>query len=187
MAFYVRAFTTTCPGALIDSINDNVNITPTLIQIISTGDGNSTFDFTATLSGAEETEFDNVLAVWVCPAETDPSPNPVDNQNFDDTEPPAEDVIWSSEQITNNFAPLTRTITGTKSVSGGGDLTADRTVELVNDQDAPGNYKMYATNGSGTKGWYDQPSGGGGGGGLILRKVSHGLIRQAQVIRENSD
>ncbi len=159
MAFYVRAFTTTCPGALIDSINDNVNITPTLVQIISTGDGNSTFDFTSTLSGAEETEFDNVLAAWSCPAETDPSPNPVENQNFDDTAPPDELVIWSSEQITNTFVPLTRTITGDQSITGGGDLTADRTLTLVNDSASPGNNKAYMTNGSGVKGWYDAASG----------------------------
>jgi len=39
-------------------------------------------------------------------------------------------------------------------------------VNLVNDEDTPGNSKLYGTNGSGTKGWYDQPTGFGGGSGL---------------------
>jgi len=35
------------------------------------------------------------------------------------------------------------------------------TVTLDNDEASPGNSKYYGTNGSGTKGWYDLPSGGG--------------------------
>lgn len=35
------------------------------------------------------------------------------------------------------------------------------TVNLVNDEASPGNDKLYGTNGSGVKGWYDQPAGGG--------------------------
>lgn len=35
--------------------------------------------------------------------------------------------------------------------------------QLVGDASAPGNNKVYGTNGSGTKGWYDAGAGGGGG------------------------
>lgn len=35
-------------------------------------------------------------------------------------------------------------------------------LQLVGDSATPGNTKLYGTNGSGTKGWYDQPAGGSG-------------------------
>lgn len=50
------------------------------------------------------------------------------------------------------------------SLTGGGDLTADRTLALVNDSATPGNSKYYGTNGGGTKGFYDLPTPGGGTG-----------------------
>lgn len=53
--------------------------------------------------------------------------------------------------------PAARSITGTNSITGGGDLTADRTLSLVNDAATPGNSKMYGTNAAGVKGWYDAP------------------------------
>ncbi len=50
--------------------------------------------------------------------------------------------------------PNTRTIITTGgSLSGGGDLSANRTLSLVNDANTPGNNYFYSTNGSGTKGW----------------------------------
>lgn len=48
------------------------------------------------------------------------------------------------------------------SVTGGGDLSANRTLSLVNDVASPGNNMLYGTNGSGTRGWYAIPSGGSG-------------------------
>lgn len=53
--------------------------------------------------------------------------------------------------------PQTRSITGTQSLSGGGDLTADRVLSLVNDNAAPGAFKMYGTDSAGVKGWFDAP------------------------------
>ena len=49
-------------------------------------------------------------------------------------------------------------ITGTNSVAGGGDLTASRTLELVNDEAAPGNDKYYGTDSGGSKGFFDLPA-----------------------------
>ncbi len=62
----------------------------------------------------------------------------------------------------SNKAETTTTITGTNSISGGGDLSTNRTLSLVNDAAAPGNSKYYGTDGGGTKGYYDLPAGGAG-------------------------
>ena len=53
------------------------------------------------------------------------------------------------------------------SLTGGGDITTTRTLNLVNDVASPGNDKLYGTNGSGTRGWYDQPTGGGISGIIV--------------------
>jgi hypothetical protein len=48
----------------------------------------------------------------------------------------------------------TRTITADKSISGGGDLSANRAFELDGDQESPGNSKYYGTNSVGAKGFH---------------------------------
>ena len=53
----------------------------------------------------------------------------------------------------------TRQVATTHSLTGGGDLTANRTLSLVNDASVPGNSKYYGTNGSGTRGYFDLPAG----------------------------
>lgn len=45
---------------------------------------------------------------------------------------------------------------------------------LVGDEEAPGNTKLYGTDGSGNKGWYDQPSGGPGGGNSVTTTLAFG-------------
>ena len=54
----------------------------------------------------------------------------------------------------NNKVPTTRSVSTTGSLQGGGDLSANRTLSLVNDNAAPGNNYYYGTNSSGTKGFY---------------------------------
>jgi hypothetical protein len=51
-------------------------------------------------------------------------------------------------------------INTTNSLTGGGDLSADRTLSLVNDSAAPGNEKYYGTNEVGVRGYYDLPIAG---------------------------
>ena len=52
---------------------------------------------------------------------------------------------------------------GQTSLTGGGNAgSGTQYINLVNDSGSPGNNMLYGTNGSGTKGWYAQPSGGGG-------------------------
>ena len=67
MADYARNFSTPCTPDLVEDINLNPNISPTCVQIIDLGNGNSIFQFDATLSGAEETELDTTLTNWECP------------------------------------------------------------------------------------------------------------------------
>lgn len=71
-------------------------------------------------------------------------------------------------------AATATTITGATSLTGGGTLAANRTISLVGDAAAPGNGKYYGTNGSGTKGYYDLPSGGGGGGSAWNIRAQNG-------------
>lgn len=54
----------------------------------------------------------------------------------------------------------TTTITGTNSISGGGDLSSNRTFQLVNDTASPGNSKYYGTDGTGSRGWFAFTSSG---------------------------
>ena len=56
--------------------------------------------------------------------------------------------------------PNTRTVTGTKSLSGGGALNTNITLELTNDLLAPGNGKYYGTDNVGTRGWFTLSGGG---------------------------
>ena len=54
----------------------------------------------------------------------------------------------------------TRQILTAGSLTGGGDLSIDRTLQLSGDSASPGNTKLYGTNASGVKGWYTQPASG---------------------------
>lgn len=56
-------------------------------------------------------------------------------------------------------APGTRSIATQHSLTGGGNLTADRTLSLVSDSATPGNNKVYGTDGAGAKGWKSDPAG----------------------------
>lgn len=58
------------------------------------------------------------------------------------------------------FAPYvleTRRIDTDMSLTGGGDLSANRTLTLVNDVASPGSRKVYGTDSSGVRGWFDAP------------------------------
>jgi hypothetical protein len=71
-------------------------------------------------------------------------------------------VTSSVQNQLNSKVPNTRQVATTGSLTGGGDLSADRTLSLVNDSNSPGPNKVYGTDGSGVKGWKNDPSGGGG-------------------------
>lgn len=65
------------------------------------------------------------------------------------------------------FPSINVTITGTNSLTGGGNLTVNRTISLLNDQASPGASRYYGTNSSGAKGWYALPSQIVDHGGLV--------------------
>jgi hypothetical protein len=67
MADYIRAFTTTCHGKLLEALNSNDSISQECTQIIDTDNGNITFQFASTLTVDEELDLDNVLGSWTCP------------------------------------------------------------------------------------------------------------------------
>lgn len=54
--------------------------------------------------------------------------------------------------------PASRHILTIDSIQGGGDLSTDRTLQLVGDTLTPGNTMLYGTNSSGVRGWYAQPA-----------------------------
>lgn len=56
--------------------------------------------------------------------------------------------------ITDGVA-TSRQVATQHSLAGGGDLTANRTLSLVGDTASPGNSKLYGTDGSGNRGFYD--------------------------------
>jgi hypothetical protein len=78
----------------------------------------------------------------------------------------ASDTVLSAfgklqKQVTDLLA---RSVATQHSLTGGGDFTTTRTLSLVNDTASPGNNKVYGTDGSGVRGWKDDPSGGLGVG-----------------------
>jgi hypothetical protein len=68
-------------------------------------------------------------------------------------------------------------LNGAKSISGGGDISANREFELVNDEDTPGGSKYYGTDSDGAKGFHELPLGGGTGSGVeyTITQAAHGF------------
>jgi len=59
-------------------------------------------------------------------------------------------------------------------------VTSDASgLKLSGDASAPGNSKLYGTNGSGVKGWYDQPGGGGNAFGTIAVSGQSNVVADA--------
>ncbi len=84
------------------------------------------------------------------------------NVDISNTANIAQSKIENLSSDLSGKADSSITITGGTSITGGGDLTANRTLTFVNDAAAPGNSKYYGTDGGGTKGYYDLPAGGAG-------------------------
>ncbi len=69
-------------------------------------------------------------------------------------------TTWAPSDV--GAVPETRTVNGIQSILGGGALTGNLSFTFVNDSASPGANKLYGTDGTGTKGWFDQPTGGAG-------------------------
>lgn len=72
-----------------------------------------------------------------------------------------DDIDAAAQRATLDVPQTTRSISTQHSLTGGGNLSADRTLSLVNDSASPGNNKVYGTDGSGVRGWKNDPAGGG--------------------------
>ena len=76
--FVNKIFSTSCPNALLDAINESTDISQECLQMITLGNsGNVQFEFTSSLSTAENNALDALLASWTCP--------PVDMTDIDNT------------------------------------------------------------------------------------------------------
>lgn len=74
---------------------------------------------------------------------------------------PSGRSLWppsSLQDTLDSKVPRWRRVDTTGSLVGGGDLSADRTLQLANDELSPGPDKQYATDVSGTKGWFAKAS-----------------------------
>lgn len=60
------------------------------------------------------------------------------------------------QAVLDSKVPATRRVDTQHSLAGGGDLTADRTLSLVNDTAAPGAFKAYGTDATGVRGWFSR-------------------------------
>lgn len=78
------------------------------------------------------------------------------------------------------YVPATRQVSGAGSVTGGGNLSADRSLQLAGDEASPGNSKYYGTNSSGDKGFYPLPT-GADAAAVTLDTAANRLITGADV------
>lgn len=89
-------------------------------------------------------------------------------------------AITDLSETLSAYAPAARLVTGTGSLTGGGDLSADRSLQLAGDDASPGNGKYYGTNNSGDKGFYPLP-GGADAADVSIDTAAHTLIKGANV------
>ncbi|HKX72668.1 MAG TPA: hypothetical protein VJM32_01500 [Candidatus Saccharimonadales bacterium] len=80
--------------------------------------------------------------------------NDVGLANADNTSDANKPISTATQTALNGKVGTARAVNTSNSITGGGDLTADRTISLVNDAAAPGNNQYYGTNASGTKGYF---------------------------------
>jgi hypothetical protein len=78
------------------------------------------------------------------------------------TEPKDETAgVWLELIPALPFVPTSRHVDTQYSLTGGGQLNADLTLNLVGDVATPGASKVYGTDGSGVRGWYSALAGSG--------------------------
>ncbi len=84
--------------------------------------------------------------------------NDVGLANVDNTSDASKPVSTATQTALDAKADETITVSGGTSLTGGGDLTANRTLTLLNDASTPGNSRYYGTDGTGTKGYHVIPT-----------------------------
>lgn len=96
--------------------------------------------------------------------------------NVDNTSDASKPISTATQTALDAKADETVTVSGSTSLTGGGDLTANRTLTLVNDSAAPGNGRYYGTDGAGTKGYHAIPAGDPAMGGDLSGTASNAQI-----------
>lgn len=80
--------------------------------------------------------------------------------NVDNTNDINKPISTATQTALDMKANASVTFSGANSITGGGNLTGDRILSLVNDAGAPGVTKYYGTDAAGTKGFFDFPATG---------------------------
>lgn len=96
--------------------------------------------------------------------------------NVDNTSDVNKPVSTAAQTALDAKADETITVSGGTSLTGGGDLTANRTLALVNDSATPGNSRYYGTDGAGAKGFHTLPAGDPAMGGDLSGTASNAQI-----------
>lgn len=105
-----------------------------------------------------------VVPIILPPGSTDSAPINIGN-GVAPTAPVNGDLWLTSSDMLYRVGGNTRTVVNTVrqiatdgSLTGGGDLSANRTLQLDGDDAAPGNEKYYGTDSGGNKGFFDLPA-----------------------------
>lgn len=96
--------------------------------------------------------------------------------NVDNTSDVAKPVSTATQTALDAKTDETITVTGATSLTGGGDLTVNRTLTLVNDSATPGASRYYGTDSGGVKGFFAIPAGDPTVGGDLTGTASNAQI-----------
>ena len=102
--------------------------------------------------------------------------------NVDNTSDANKPISTATQTALNIKANTATTVTGATSLTGGGDLSANRTLSLVNDSATPGNSHYYGTDGTGTKGYHAMPSQDPTLGGDLTGTASNAQIAAGAIV-----
>ena len=102
--------------------------------------------------------------------------------NVDNTSDANKPVSTATQTALDAKADETITVTGATSLTGGGDLTTNRTISLLNDAASPGNSRYYGTDGTGTKGFHTIPTQDPTVGGDLTGTASNAQIATGAIV-----
>jgi microcystin-dependent protein len=157
-------------GAIVDAdINTSAAISQSKIANLTTdlaGKQTADADLTAiaTLSPANDDLLQRKAGSWTnrtptqLKADLAFTKTDVGLANVDNTSDTNKPISIATQTALDAKADETVTISGGTSLTGGGDLTTNRTLTLIGDSATPGNNRYYGTDGTGTKGYHTLPA-----------------------------
>lgn len=96
--------------------------------------------------------------------------------NVDNTSDANKPISTATQTALDLKVDESITVSGGTSLTGGGDLSTNRTLTLVNDSATPGNTQYYGTDGTGTKGYFAIPTQDPSVGGDLSGTASNAQI-----------